>query len=66
MTAGRVAAIGLVAALVAFGAAFGIGKASGSGGKKKASAPSAVTPVQVAEGPQVASFTPSGSLPAPV
>jgi hypothetical protein len=32
MTTGKLVAIGVVAALVAFGAAFGIGKASGGGG----------------------------------
>ena len=64
MTPGRFAAIAVAAVVVAFGAAFAIGKATG-GGEKKAAAPSAVTPVEVAGSPEVAAFSPSGSLPAP-
>ena len=64
MTPGRFAAIALAAVVLAFGAAFAIGKATGGGGEK-AAAPSAVTPVEVAGGPEVAAFSPTGSLPAP-
>jgi hypothetical protein len=61
MTAGRLAAAGAVAGLVAFGAAFGIGKASSS--DKQAAAPPAVTAVQISSTPHLVSFKPSGSLP---
>lgn len=64
MTPGRFAAVAVAAVVIAFGAAFAIGKATGGGGEK-AAAPSAVTPVEVAGSPEVASFSPSGSLPAP-
>ena len=63
IAAPRLAIGGLVAAIVAFGAAFAIGKATVS--SSKTAAPSAVTPVSVPAAPQVAAFTPSGSLPAP-
>jgi hypothetical protein len=64
MTQGRFAAIAVAAVVLAFGVAFAAGKATGGGGDK-AAAPSAVTPVEVAGGPEVASFSPTGSLPAP-
>src|SRR3954469_1524549 len=64
MTPGRFAAVAVVAVVVAFGAAFAIGKAT-AGGSSKASAPSAVTPITVSDGPQLASFSSSGALPGP-
>jgi hypothetical protein len=65
MTAGKLAAIGAIVAVVAFGAAFGIGSAT-KGSGSKASAPS---PVQAfkpdSAQTQLVSYQPSGALPAP-
>jgi hypothetical protein len=65
---GRTVAIGAVAVLVAFGAAFGIGKATAPKEKSttQAAAPTPVEAFQASStAPQLASYDPAGSLPAP-